>query len=145
MARLKAEIQTFVVEALACFKTPQQVADLVKEDFGLRVDRRQVEHYDPSKGKKPANKWITLFWETRQAFKERTREIPIQYAQYRLQELQDMYLRARRMGNLILAQSILEQAAKEAGDAFTNRKQLDVTSGGESVAGVVFTAPGEPA
>lgn len=126
MAKLTSDIQTFIVERLACFKTPQQVADLVKDEFGVTIDRRQVEHYDPTKGqKKPARQWVTLFSETRKAFKERTRDIAIAIESYRLQELMDLYLRAVKMGNLVLAASLLEQAAREAGGAYTNRRVLE--------------------
>jgi hypothetical protein len=41
----------FIVRALACFDTPQQVVESVKEEFGIVVSRPQVEVYDPDKAR----------------------------------------------------------------------------------------------
>ncbi|RSP38220.1 DUF2280 domain-containing protein, partial [Acinetobacter baumannii] len=35
MATLKEPIKIFIVQSLACFDTPQQVADAVKQEFGV--------------------------------------------------------------------------------------------------------------
>lgn len=49
MARLKKEVQTYIVRSLAQFNTPQETATLVKEEFGIDVTRQQCEAYDPTK------------------------------------------------------------------------------------------------
>ena len=49
MAALKEPVKIFIVQSLACFDTPQQVADAVKQRFGIEIDRRQCEAYDPTK------------------------------------------------------------------------------------------------
>lgn len=43
MASLNNEIKAFIVQALACFDTPSQVAKAVKQEFDLDVSRQQVE------------------------------------------------------------------------------------------------------
>jgi hypothetical protein len=47
MAALKDEVKRFIVQSLACFDTPSQVAQAVKDTFGLEVSRQQCEFYDP--------------------------------------------------------------------------------------------------
>ena len=49
MAALKSEVKSFIVQALACFDTPSQVAEAVKNEFGVVLSRQQVETHDPTK------------------------------------------------------------------------------------------------
>ena len=44
MAALKSEVKSFIVQALACFDTPSQVAEAVKNEFGVVLSRQQVEN-----------------------------------------------------------------------------------------------------
>ncbi|MEX5591058.1 DUF2280 domain-containing protein, partial [Pseudomonas urmiensis] len=48
MAALTPEIKIFIVQALACFDSPSQVAEAVKANFGVTVSRQQVEIHDPT-------------------------------------------------------------------------------------------------
>ncbi|WP_028353449.1 DUF2280 domain-containing protein [Bordetella petrii] len=123
MARLTDGIKRFVVQALACYDTPTQVVDAVKEEFGLVVSRQQVATYDPTKatGKTLAKKWRVLFDDTRKRFRAEVAEIPIADQAYRLRTLQRAMAKAERQGNVAMVSQLLEQAAKEVGGAFTNR------------------------
>ncbi len=78
MAALKEPVKIFIVQSLACFDTPQQVADAVKQRFGIEIDRRQCEAYDPTKatGKNLSKKLITLFNKTRADFQKNVYDIP---------------------------------------------------------------------
>ncbi len=49
MATLKEPVKIFIVQSLACRDTPQKVAELVKQEFGVDIDRVQVATYDPTK------------------------------------------------------------------------------------------------
>ncbi|WAI82289.1 MULTISPECIES: DUF2280 domain-containing protein [Achromobacter] len=49
MARLTEVHQRFIVQELACYDSPQQVSDSVREEFGVDVPRTQVARYDPTK------------------------------------------------------------------------------------------------
>ena len=49
MAALKEQVKIFIVQALACMDTPQQVANAVKQEFNIEIDRKQVQLYDPTK------------------------------------------------------------------------------------------------
>lgn len=124
MAALKNEVKSFIVQALACFDTPSQVVEAVKNEYGLVLSRQQVETHDPTKsaGKGLAVKWVTLFHDTRKRFREETAEIPIANRAYRLRGLGRMAEKAESMRNLALTAQLYEQAAKEVGDVYVNRR-----------------------
>ncbi len=124
MAALKDDVKAFIVQALACFDKPTQVAAQVKEEFKLDVTRQQVETYDPTKyaGRTLNIKWRTLFDDTRKRFREETAEIGIANRAARLRALDRMADKAESKGNLPLAMAIIEQAAKEVGDVYVNRR-----------------------
>ena len=124
MAALRDEVKAFVVQALACFDTPSQVVASVKAEFGLDVSRQQCEAYDPTKyvGRNLHVKWKTLFEDTRKRFREETAEIPIANRAYRLRTLGRMAEKAENMKNMALTAQLLEQAAKEVGDVYVNRR-----------------------
>lgn len=124
MAALSNEVKAFIVQALACFDTPSQVAAAVREEFGLEVTRQKCEAHDPTKraGRDLAKRWVTLFEDTRKRFREETAEIPIANRAFRLRGLGRMAEKAENMRNLALTAQLYEQAAKECGDMYINRK-----------------------
>lgn len=124
MAALNTEVKAFIVQALACFDTPSQVAESVKREFGIDVTRQQVEAHDPTKrcSKTLAKRWVTLFEDTRARFREETAEIPIANRAFRLRAMNRFVEKAETMKNIGLAMQILEQAAKEVGDVYVNRQ-----------------------
>ncbi|MDT4835569.1 hypothetical protein FQZ97_692400 [compost metagenome] len=132
MAKLTDVHKRFIVQALACWDTPSQVAEAVKDEFGLDVPRMQVAQYDPTKvaGQKLAKKWADLFEATRKRFREEVAEIPIADQAFRLRALGKIYERHMGRGNVVGAAGVLEQAAKEVGGAFTNRREHTGAGGG---------------
>lgn len=124
--KLDVAVQTFVVQSLACFDSPGVVAEAVRKEFGQTIARQSVEAYDPNKkaGAKLAQRWRALFAESRKAFLDSTAEIGISHRTVRLRALQRMASGAEDRGNLVLAAQLLEQAAKEVGDVYTNKRQL---------------------
>ncbi|MGF6394276.1 DUF2280 domain-containing protein [Pseudomonas plecoglossicida] len=130
MAILTAEVKGFIVQALACFDTPTQVAEAVKKEFNIEITRQQVAQHDPTKstGANLAAKWRVLFEDTRKRFRDDTADIPIANRSYRLRVLDRMAARAEGMKNMALAAQLLEQAAKESGGAYTNKQQVDLSS-----------------
>jgi hypothetical protein len=126
MATLKDDVKLVIVQALACFDTPSQVAKFVKEEFSLDVPRQQVAMYDPTKsaGKGLSAKLTEIFNATRKAFLEEVPKVPIAQQAYRLRILQRLVERAEAKGNAPLVAQLLEQAAKELGGAMTNRREL---------------------
>ncbi|WP_053159021.1 DUF2280 domain-containing protein [Pseudomonas protegens] len=127
MAALNNEVKSFIVQALACFDTPSQVATAVREEFGLELTRQQCEAHDPTKraGRDLAKKWQTLFHDTRKRFREETADIPIANRAFRLRGLARMAEKAESMRNLALTAQLYEQAAKECGDMYVNRARKE--------------------
>ncbi|WP_286751559.1 DUF2280 domain-containing protein [Pseudomonas sp. UBA2522] len=124
MAALRSEVKAFIVQALACFDTPSQVVEAVKKEFGIELSRQTCEGHDPTKyaGRGLAQKWVDLFNECRKRFREETADIPIANRAYRLRGLGRMAEKAENMRNLALTAQLYEQAAKECGDMYVNRK-----------------------
>lgn len=75
-----------------------------------------------------SQKWIELFKSTRERFQSEISDIPIANKAYRLRVLDRMMNNAEKMKNIALATEIIEQAAKEVGDAYTNRQKIEHTS-----------------
>ena len=149
MAALSIEAKRYIVQALACFDTPSQVVKAIKADLGVDVSAQQVEAYDPNKkaGEKLSPKLKALFESSRAKFLDDTSQIPVSHKAVRLRRLDRMAQKAEEKGNLPLAAELLEQAAKECGDAFSNRQKLDHTSSDGSMAPrpavVELVAPGD--
>lgn len=125
--KLTDEIKAFIVQALACYDTPSTVAEAVKQEYGIIVTRQQVELYNPTRraGSNLSEKWRAQFETTRVAFKEKIADIPIVHRAYRLRVLQRMAEKAEASKNMVLAASLLKQAAEEVGDVYTNRHKID--------------------
>ncbi len=123
MATLSEDVKRFIVQALACYDSPNQVADAVKDEFGLIVPRQQVELYDPTKraGRDLSKKWRVLFEATRADWRKGATEVPIANRVHRLRVLDRLASKAERMKNMGMVAQLLEQAAKEVGDAYVNR------------------------
>jgi len=120
------EIKRFIVNALAAFDTPSQVAAAVKEEFGLDVSRQAVEAHDPTKhaGRALALKWREMFEASRAGFITDATLVPIAHRSTRLRALQRMAHAAEKAKNYPLAAQLHKQAAEEMGNAYTNRREL---------------------
>lgn len=132
MAALKEPVKIFIVQALACRDTPQEVADLVKQEFGIEVDRMQCAAYDPTKaaGKNLSAKFKKLFEETRKKFDKGLVDIPIANKHYRMRQYDKLLQKTK---NTVMALRIMEQAAKDSGGQYTNKQEVDHTTKGESM------------
>jgi hypothetical protein len=125
-AKLADDVKTYIVQALACFDSPSIVSAAVKKEFGVEISRQLVESHDPNKKAASglAPKWRALFEETRKTFLEDTATIAISHRAVRLRALQRMADKAETQGNMVLASSLLKQAAEEVGGSYTNRREL---------------------
>ncbi|EPR5073741.1 DUF2280 domain-containing protein [Klebsiella pneumoniae] len=130
MAALKPEVKAYIIQMLACYDTPSQVVEAVQKDFGIAITRQQVETHDPTKvsGKTLAKKWVDLFNRTRDRFLNEISDIPIANKAYRLRVLQRMSTTAENMKNIGMTAQLLEQAAKEVGEAYSNKQKVEHTS-----------------
>ena len=130
MAALKEPVKIFIVQALACRDTPQEVADQVLQEFGVKIDRKQCQLYDPKKaaGKNLSKKFVELFNKTRTDFDAGLIDIPIANKHYRLKQYQKQL--ERNAKNTVMSLKILEQAAKDCGGQFTNKQEITGAGGG---------------
>lgn len=128
---LPDEVKTYIVQQLACFETPSDVVKAVKDEFGQEITRQAVEYYDPGKraGRGLSDEFRQLFAATREAFLTDTAAIGVSHKVVRLRTLARLAERAEKAGNMVLVASLLEQVAKECGDAFTNRQRIDANVG----------------
>lgn len=124
MAKLKKDAKVLIVQRLATFVTPTEIVAELKE-LGVVATIQQVVYYDPStKGTDLAPEWRTLHADTRAKFTKESAGIAITHKSFRLQELLRLYRKAvgATRPNIVLAKELLEQAAKEMGEAYTNRR-----------------------
>jgi hypothetical protein len=126
MATLTEEHKQYIVQCLACFDTPSQVAEDVSKEFSVTIDRMQVQKYDPTKaaGRNMSPKLQAIFHATREAFLKDIGQIPIASQAFRLRSLQRQHDYYMSRKNYVQAQSVLEQAAKEVGGMFTNKVKV---------------------
>jgi len=129
VAALSTEVKAFIVQSLACYETPAKVIELVKEHFKVIVTRQQVSAYDPANAmaKSLSQKWVDLFNSTRTRFQTEISDIPIANKAYRLRTLDRMAANTEKMRNFALTAQLIEQAAKECGDAYTNKQKVEHT------------------
>lgn len=145
MATLSDEVKLFIVKQLACFYTPSEVAESVKEEFGIDTDRNQTSLYDPTKvkGKNLSKKHKEIFEATRKRFLEHVSDIPLANPAVRIAELSKLYEKAKAKRNDVLAAQHLEQIAKETGGAFTNKIKLAGGDTGDNPVHVVSETPSQ--
>lgn len=126
--RISDEVKAAIVRLNARWETPRQVVAAIKEEFGLDLSPQQVQAYDPTKfqGRELSKKWRETFERERKRFREDVSDIPIALKSFRLESLMSMHREAVKAGNRNQAAQLLEQAAKEVGDVFTNRMKHDV-------------------
>ncbi|PVF12383.1 hypothetical protein DBO95_16580, partial [Yersinia pestis] len=82
-----------------------------------------------------AKKWVELFTITRERFQTEIASIPIANKAYRLRALDRMAAATEKQKNFGMTAQLMEQAAKEVGDAYTNRQKVE-HSGGVAISSV---------
>ena len=129
MATLKEPVKIFIVQALACRDTPQEVAEAVKQEFKIELDRRQCASYDPTKpaGQNLSKKFVQLFNETREKFDAGLIDIPIANKHFRLKQYQKQL--ERNAKNTVMSLKILKQAAEDMGGKYTNKTEFTGANG----------------
>jgi hypothetical protein len=141
MAKLTSDVQAFVVQQLACFLTPSEVAAAVAEEFSVEIGRQQAWKYHPANNPELAPKWRAIFEATREAFVRETAQIGIAHRSYRLRRLESYLHRAEAKSNDVLAAQILRQAAEEMGGAYSGRREITGRDGAQLGPAVVLYLP----
>lgn len=133
MTELKNDVQTFIVQRLACYESVQDIAAAAKEIFDIEISRQLISSYDASKPYcRASKKWKSLFYSERARFLKEIREIPILNKSFRgaaLQRAYDKLTANERGANWKLVLAVLEQAAREEGNFYTNRRELTGANG----------------
>lgn len=108
------------------FERPKSVQTKLKEHFDVEITRQSILHYDIS-NKKLSKEFKRIFNATRKKFLKDSEAIPIANKNFRLQKLQNMFdaQEDAPLQNTVVMRDILEQAAKESGDVFTNKQKIE--------------------
>lgn len=135
MATLNNKVKAFIVQGLATYMTPSEVAEAVKQEFGMEIKRQQISCYDPNvaAGINLSKKWKDLFTKFRDDFNGEIQAIPVANKAYRLTVINKMVVESVKSKNRPLVASLLEQAAKEMGEVYTNKQKLDHQSSDKSM------------
>lgn len=144
--RCTEEMQHFIVRCFAAFKSPQETADAVKEEFDIELSRQAVSYYRPE-NHEPGTKWRELHDVARAAFLESAKDIAIAQMPFRMDRYNDMarYFRSQKLFRDEAA--ILEQAARDLGGMYTNRREHTGANGSPLAAPsltVTFEMPQDP-
>ncbi|WP_375038611.1 DUF2280 domain-containing protein [Acinetobacter sp. RW6] len=132
MARLNKRVKLYIVRSLATYETPSETVKGVQEEFGITVTKQQCEAYDPTKktGQDLSEEFKTEFFRVRKEMNDNLSAIPIANIAYRLKRLQRFIDLDQFKENPVIVPSLLEQAAKEVGGLYTNRKEITGAGGG---------------
>lgn len=132
MATLTRKQQLAVVARLATFETPSEIQRWLKEECGVEITLQGVCYYDPttSAGARDLpEKLKEFFHQTRESYLDEAARVPIADRRYRLLRLQRILDDPRLAKNPELVMKACEQAAKDTGGAFTNRRELTGANG----------------
>ena len=132
MARINKRVKLYIVRSLATYETPSETARGVQEEFGITVTKQQCEAYDPTKktGQDLSEEFKAEFYRVRKEMNDNLSAIPIANIAYRLKRLQRFIDHEQFKENPVIVPSLLEQAAKEVGGLYTNRKEITGAGGG---------------
>ena len=123
MKKLPDEVKLFIVRALAKYKMPTQIVELVKGEFGVEITPQHVRIYNPEQCE-VSPRWTKIFRTTRTDFHKKIEDIPIANLATRVEWLNDIARRAQRNGHGVLERDAMRQAAEDLGGAYTNRRHI---------------------
>ena len=130
----------FVVEQLAAFGSPGEVAKGLLEQFGVTVAPHVVAAYDPTRraGQRCPALWKRRFEEAREDMIHGTPS-PLASRSVRLQQREKMFRRAIEQEDFLLANRILDSIAREVGgDTSLLEKRLEITDEQRANAAAAF-------
>lgn len=125
--KLKDFHRAFLVQEFACFATPMEAADALREEYGIEITPQGAQHYDVTKkaGQQAAPKWRELAAVARQAFlDEVSARIPHAHKALRVKKLARAADAFEAKKNYMAMARMLEQIAKEVGNVHTNRHEF---------------------
>lgn len=131
--KLKDEHRAFIIQRLACWDSPREAAEALKDEFGIEISPQGCETYDPTKraGRNLAAKWRELFDKTRQDFQNNLENyVPEANKTVRIRQLANSARALKSRGNHVGMADMLERIAKELGNVHTNKRELTGKEGG---------------
>jgi hypothetical protein len=143
---LPTAAKIMIVTQLACMETPSEVRDTIEKEYGIRCNLSTIVYYDPTTAEsRLGDKWKDLFDKTRAKFLTDCGRVPIMHKAYRARMLQKLLDVEIDRKNTVGARETLEQAAKEEGGAFTNKRELTGKDGAPLAAGMTvrFVRPSD--
>lgn len=126
MAELTSEQQLFLIRELASFTGPSVAAALFKDEYGLKITRQAVQHYNAPRSPKLDAELAAAFWKIREDVLSGATKIGIANKTARLRRLERLADQAEEQGALSLCADITKQAAQEVGEVFTNKRQVTI-------------------
>lgn len=131
--KLKDHHRAFLIREFACFATPMEASQALKQEYGLEITPQGAQHYDVTSGagSRAAKKWHELFEVARKAFLEEVSDsIPLAHKSVRIKELARAANTFKASKNFLAMARILEQIAKEVGNVHTNKREFTGKDGG---------------
>jgi len=122
MASLNDTERLQIVQRLARYESPSEVAEWASEAFEKDIGRQQVRHYDPTRCDRTGERWVKEFEKTRDEYLENERRVAIAQKMWRLRQYQqiaedDDVDPETRM-------KALKQAAEDAGGEYSNVEKV---------------------
>jgi len=124
--KLTDEHRAFLVRELACYSTPKQAADALKERYGITITAQAAEHYDPAKSAaSESEKWKEMFDGCRRKFLDHVEDsVPEANKAVRVKNLAAWSRTLEKKDSYMAAATLYEQIAKELGNVHTNRREF---------------------
>jgi len=140
--KLSQEAKEWVVCQWAAFRTAEQIRADLLEIWGIKISDEGVRYYSDRNPKRPKH-WTELHEKAREAWRNSALEIPIANVTWRLAERKRLYdlTVSKAAPNLVFAIEQLNDAARDSGGLFSNRR--DLTTAGEKIepGGSVYVNP----
>ena len=114
------QVRLELVRRLAMFDTVREIhADLIEQ--GIDVSHQAISRHNPDNASSNLSQSLTaVFHATREAWLKELAQEPIASRAFRLRRLGVIHAKAMARGNFAIAAAMLEQAAKEVGNVYTN-------------------------
>ena len=125
--KLSLDAKTYIVRALACRERPTDILAHLQEHFDVSVDRKALSHYDPRLNDKLDADLKKLYEKESSDFWAEKNFEPINSLNFRQRLRMELFEQAGR--NLKLKLEILEQAAKDEGGLYSNRREVTGAEG----------------
>jgi hypothetical protein len=122
MAALSDTERLQIVQRLARYESPTEVAEWASEAFEKDIGRQQVRHYDPTRCDQTGERWAKEFEETRDQYLQNERRVAIAQKMWRLRQYQE--IAEDEDVEPETRMKALKQAAEDAGGEYSNVEKV---------------------